>query len=196
MRKSKIERNTFETKIKVELNIDGTGKYENNTGVGFLDHMLDLFAKHGRFDLKVYCDGDTQVDDHHSTEDIGIALGKCFYEALGDLKGVKRYGNFLLPMDEALTLVAVDLSGRYFLNFDVNIPTEKVGTFDTELVEEFFVGFTRHLNATLHIKNMAGTNSHHIIESIFKGVARALAQAVSIDEKYRDEIPSTKGILV
>ena len=185
MRKSKIERNTFETKIKVELNIDGTGKYENNTGVGFLDHMLDLFAKHGRFNLKVYCDGDTQVDDHHSTEDIGIALGKCFYEALGDLKGVKRYGNFLLPMDEALTLVAVDLSGRYFLNFDVNIPTEKVGTFDTELVEEFFIGFTRHLNATLHI-----------IESIFKGVARALAEAVSIDEKYKDEIPSTKGVLV
>lgn len=178
------------------MNIDGTGKYENNTGVGFLDNMLDLFAKHGRFDLKVYCDGDTQVDDHHSTEDIGIALGKYFYEALGDLKGVKRYGNFLLPMDEALTLVAVDLSGRYFLNFDVNIPTEKVGTFDTELVEEFFIGFTRHLNATLHIKNMAGKNSHHIIESIFKGVARALAEAVSIDEKYKDEIPSTKGVLV
>ena len=135
MRISKIVRNTFETKIKVEINIDGTGKYENKTGVGFLDHMLDLFAKHGRFDLKVSCDGDVHVDDHHSTEDIGIALGKCFYDALGDLKGVKRYGNFLLPMDEALTLVAIDLSGRYFLNYDVKMPTEKVGTFDTELVE-------------------------------------------------------------
>ncbi len=196
MRKAEIERNTNETKIKMTLDIDGTGKYNNKTGVYFLDHMLDLFAKHGRFDLNVICDGDVEVDFHHSVEDIGIALGKCFNEALGDLKGVKRYGNFYLPMDETLTNVAIDLSGRSILVFNVNIPTQKVGEFDTELVKEFFIAFTRNINVTIHINTMYGENSHHIIESIFKGVARALSEAVTIDDRYRDEIPSTKGVLV
>ena len=196
MRKAEIERNTYETKIKIKLNLDGTGKYKNDTKIGFLNHMLDLFAKHGRFDLEVICDGDVNVDFHHSAEDIGIVLGKCFAEALGDVTGIKRYGNFYMPMDEALTLAAIDISGRDYLNFDVNIPTQKVGEFDTELVKEFFMGFTRNLNASIHIKTFYGENSHHIIESVFKGTAKALSQAVEIDEKYKNEILSTKGVLV
>ena len=156
MRKCNIERNTNETKIKVELNIDGTGQYEKATGVGFLDHMLDLFARHGRFDLKVVCDGDTHIDYHHSVEDIGIAIGKCFSDALGEMRGINRYGNFYMPMDEALTLVAIDISGRPLLSFDAMMPTEKVGDFDTELVQEFFLGLTRNLKATVHIKNIDG----------------------------------------
>ena len=196
MRKAEIERNTYETKIKIKLNLDGTGKYKNDTKIGFLNHMLDLFAKHGRFDLEVICDGDVNVDFHHSAEDIGIVLGKCFAEALGDMTGIKRYGNFYMPMDEALTLAAIDISGRDYLNFDVNIPTQKVGEFDTELVKEFFMGFTRNLNASIHIKTFYGENSHHIIESVFKGTAKALSQAAEIDEKYKNEILSTKGVLV
>ena len=196
MRKAEIERNTYETKIKIKLNLDGTGKYKNDTKIGFLNHMLDLFAKHGRFDLEVICDGDVNVDFHHSAEDIGIVLGKCFAEALGDMTGIKRYGNFYMPMDEALTLAAIDISGRDYLNFDVNIPTQKVGEFDTELVIEFFMGFTWNLNASIHIKTFYGENSHHIIESVFKGTAKALSQAVEIDEKYKNEILSTKGVLV
>ena len=196
MRKCNIERNTNETKIKVELNIDGTGQYENNTGVGFLDHMLDLFARHGRFDLNVFCDGDTHIDYHHSVEDIGIAIGKCFSDALDDMRGINRYGNCYMPMDEALTFVAIDISGRPLLNFDVIMPTEKVGNFDTELVQEFFLGLTRNMKATIHIKNIYGENTHHIIESIFKGFARALKEAVSINNDYINEIPSTKGVLI
>ena len=196
MRKAEIERNTYETKIKIKLNLDGTGKYKNDTKIGFLNHMLDLFTKHGRFDLEGICDGDVNVDFHHSAEDIGIVLGKCFAEALGDITGIKRYGNFYMPMDEALTLAAIDISGRDYLNFDVNIPTQKVGEFDTELVKEFFMGFTRNLNASIHIKTFYGENSHHIIESVFKGTAKALSQAVEIDEKYKNEILSTKGVLV
>ena len=196
MRKCNIERNTNETKIKVELNIDGTGQYEKATGVGFLDHMLDLFARHGRFDLKVVCDGDTHIDHHHSVEDIGIAIGKCFSDALGEMRGINRYGNFYMPMDEALTLVAIDISGRPLLSFDAMMPTEKVGDFDTELVQEFFLGLTRNLKATVHIKNIDEENTHHIIESIFKGFGRALKEAVAINNEYINEIPSTKGVLV
>jgi imidazoleglycerol-phosphate dehydratase len=196
MRKCNIERNTNETKIKVELNIDGTGQYDNATGVGFLDHMLDLFARHGRFDLKVVCDGDTHIDYHHSVEDIGIAIGKCFSDALGEMRGINRYGNFYMPMDEALTLVAIDISGRPLLSFDAMMPTEKVGDFDTELVQEFFLGLTRNLKATVHIKSIDGENTHHIIESIFKGFGRALKEAVAINNEYINEIPSTKGVLV
>ena len=196
MRKCNIERNTNETKIKVELNIDGTGQYDNATGVGFLDHMLDLFARHGRFDLKVVCDGDTHIDYHHSVEDIGIAIGKCFSDALGEMRGINRYGNFYMPMDEALTLVAIDISGRPLLSFDAMMPTEKVGDFDTELVQEFFLGLTRNLKATVHIKNIDGENTHHIIVSIFKGFGSALTEAVAINNEYINEIPSTNVVLV
>lgn len=196
MRIKELERKTLETDIKIKLNLDGTGKYKNDTKVGFLNHMLDLFAKHGRFDLEVICLGDTDVDFHHTVEDIGIVLGKCFSEILGDSRGIKRYGNFYMPMDEALTLIAIDLCGRSYLNFDVNIPAEKVGTFDTELIKEFFLGFVRGIEATVHIKNFYGENSHHIIESIFKGFGKSIAQAVEIDEKYKNEILSTKGVLV
>lgn len=195
MRKSEIERNTNETKIKIKLNIDGTGKYLNKTKVGFLDHMLDLFARHGRFDLETICDGDTHIDYHHSVEDTAIVLGKCFAEALGDLKGVKRYGNFFMPMCEALTLVAIDICGRSHLIFDADLINQKIGDFDTELIKEFFTAFTNSMNITMHIKTFHGENTHHIIESIFKGFAKALSQAVEIDEKYKDEILSTKGIL-
>ena len=195
MRTSEIKRDTAETKIALSLNLDGTGKSEINTGCGFLDHMLTLFAKHGRFDLTVDCDGDIDVDDHHTVEDIGICLGKAFNEALGDKKGIIRYGNFTLPMDEALIMCAVDISGRDYLAYRLEIPTEKVGTFDTELVEEFMLGFTRNAGFNLHIIQLSGTNSHHIIEGTFKCVARTLRQAVNIDEKFKDEIPSTKGVL-
>ncbi|MDP4119069.1 MAG: imidazoleglycerol-phosphate dehydratase HisB [Bacillota bacterium] len=195
MRESKINRKTAETNIALKLNLDGTGAGKTTTGCGFLDHMLTLFAKHGRFDIEVECSGDINVDYHHTVEDVGITLGKAFNETIGDKKGICRYGSMLLPMDEALILAAVDISGRSFLVYDVNIPTEKVGDFDTELAEEFFIAFTRQANITLHIKQLDGSNSHHIIEGIFKAVARAMAQAVKIDEEYRDEIPSTKGML-
>lgn len=195
MRTSEIKRDTAETKISLTLDLDGTGKSDIATGCGFLDHMLTLFAKHGRFDLTVDCDGDIDVDDHHTVEDIGICLGKAFNEALGDKKGIIRYGNFTLPMDEALIMCAVDISGRDYLAYRLEIPTEKVGTFDTELVEEFMLAFTRNAGLNLHIIQLSGTNSHHIIEGTFKCLARTLRQAVNIDEKFEDEIPSTKGVL-
>ncbi|MEE1065270.1 MAG: imidazoleglycerol-phosphate dehydratase HisB [Acutalibacteraceae bacterium] len=195
MRTSEIKRDTAETKISLSLDLDGTGKSEIATGCGFLDHMLTLFAKHGRFDLSVKCDGDIDVDDHHTVEDIGICLGMALKEALGDKKGIIRYGNFTLPMDEALIMCAVDISGRDYLAYRLEIPTEKVGTFDTELVEEFMLAFTRNAGLNLHILQLSGTNSHHIIEGTFKCLARTLRQAVNIDEKFKDEIPSTKGVL-
>ena len=195
MRTSEIKRATAETDISLQLKLDGTGVSQIETGCGFLDHMLTLFAKHGRFDLNVSCQGDTYVDDHHTVEDIGIALGQAFQQALGDKRGIVRYGNFILPMDESLILSAVDLSGRGYLGYELSIPTEKVGTFDTELVEEFFLGFIRNAGCTLHIRKLAGTNSHHIIEGTFKSVARSLKAAVAIDPAFADEIPSTKGVL-
>lgn len=195
MRTSAIERNTAETKIKLSLNLDGTGESTVNSGCGFLDHMLTLFAKHGRFDLTVKCLGDTQVDYHHTVEDIGIVLGAAFHEALGDKKGIERYGDIVLPMDEALILTAVDLSGRAYLGYDLDIPTEKVGDFDTELVKEFWLGFIRTAECTLHIKQLAGGNSHHIIEGAFKSAARSISKAVKINPDYANEIPSTKGVL-
>ena len=195
MRTSEIVRDTAETKIRLKLDLDGTGKSNIATGVGFLDHMLTLFARHGRFDLDVTCDGDTYVDGHHTTEDIGIALGEAFAEALGEKRGIVRYGSTILPMDETLILTAVDLSGRAHLEWDVTLPTAKVGDFDTELAKEFFLGFVRKCECTLHIRELSGENSHHIIEGIYKSAARTLRDAVAIDEKYRDEIPSTKGLL-
>lgn len=195
MRTSEIKRTTAETDISLTLNLDGTGKSEIATGCGFLDHMLTLFAKHGRFDLTVSCKGDTYVDDHHTVEDIGICLGKAFTDALGDKKGITRYGSTILPMDESLILSAVDLSGRGYLGYGLEIPTEKVGSFDTELVEEFWLAFIRNADCTLHIRQLAGTNSHHIIEGAFKSVARSLKTAVAIDAAFANEIPSTKGVL-
>ena len=195
MRTSEIIRKTAETDIKLSLNLDGTGKSSIDTKCGFLDHMLTLFAKHGRFDLDVKCDGDVNVDYHHTAEDIGIVLGKAFAEALGDMRGIVRYGDIMLPMDEALIACAVDISGRDYLGYDVEIPTAKVGDFDTELVSEFMFGFVRNANVTLHFKQMAGTNSHHIIEGMFKAFGRTMAKAVKIDEEYKNDIPSTKGVL-
>lgn len=196
MRSAEIKRATAETDITLALNIDGTGKGKIQTGVGFLDHMLVLFSRHGRFDLDVVCRGDTMVDDHHSVEDIGIVLGAAFAKALGDKRGVRRYGSMLLPMDEALVLCAVDLSGRSCLRMTADIPSQKIGTFDTELVEEFFLAFTRACGMTLHVRQMDGTNSHHIVEAMFKAFGRAMREAVSYDDASRDEIPSTKGVLV
>ena len=195
MRTAEIIRKTAETDITLKLNLDGTGASKIDTGCGFLDHMLTLFAKHGRFDLELICKGDTYVDDHHTVEDVGISLGQAFKQALGDKKGVCRYGDKILPMDETLILAAVDLSGRGYLNFDLQIPTQKVGTFDTELVEEFWLGFIRNAECTLHICQLAGSNSHHIIEGAYKCVGRILKQAVAIDPAFADEIPSTKGVL-
>ena len=195
MRTSEIIRETKETQIKLSLSLDGTGKSEIDTGCGFLDHMLTLFSKHGRFDLNVKCNGDTQVDDHHTVEDVGICLGQAFSECLGDKKGIIRYGNMILPMDEALIVAAVDLSGRSGLSFNLSIPAEKVGTFDTELVEEFWLAFVREACCTLHLVQLSGTNSHHIIEGAFKAAGRALRQAVSVEAGFEDEIPSTKGVL-
>ena len=195
MRTAKLRRTTGETDVAVVLDLDGTGKSEISTGCGFLDHMLTLFAKHGRFDLTVACQGDTWVDDHHTVEDIGICLGDAFARALGDLRGVTRYGSITLPMDEALILTAVDLSGRGMLCYGLELPTEKVGTFDTELTEEFFLAFVRRAGITLHIRQLAGKNSHHIIEGAFKSTARSLRQAVAIDPAWAGEVPSTKGVL-
>jgi len=195
MRTSEIVRRTAETDIRLALDLDGTGKSTIDTDCGFLNHMLTLFARHGRFDLEVKCVGDTDVDDHHTVEDIGICLGMAFAEALSDLGGVTRYGSTILPMDEALILTAVDLSGRAHLSFDLDIPTQKIGAFDTELVKEFWLGFARKANVTLHFKQLAGDNSHHIVEGAFKSVARSLRTACAIDPTLNGEIPSTKGVL-
>ena len=193
MRTYELTRKTAETDIFLSLNLDGTGKSSIDTGCGFLNHMLTLFAAHGKFDLTVKCAGDTDVDDHHSVEDIGIVLGQAFQTALGDKRGITRYGSFLLPMDEALIQTAVDISGRSCLCYSLEIPTEKIGTFDTELVEEFFLAFTRNCPMSLHIRQLAGKNSHHIVEGAFKSVARSLKAAVALDGS--NDIPSTKGVL-
>lgn len=195
MRTSQISRKTAETDIRLTLNLDGDGSSKINTGCGFLDHMLTLFARHGRFDLCVECKGDTRVDDHHTVEDVGIVLGSAFTEALGNKRGICRYGDTILPMDESLILSAVDLSGRAYLGYALNIPTEKVGTFDTELCEEFWLAFVRNAACSLHIRQLAGKNSHHIIEGTFKSVARSLRDAVAIDPLFANDIPSTKGVL-
>ena len=195
MRTSHINRKTAETDISLTLNLDGTGASSIDSGCGFLDHMLTLFARHGGFDLTLTCKGDTYVDDHHTAEDIGICLGKALADALGDKRGIKRYGDRILPMDETLILSAVDISGRGGCFMDLSIPTEKVGTFDTQLCEEFFIALAQNGGLTLHIRQLAGRNSHHIIEGTFKSVARSLREAVAIDEKNADSIPSTKGLL-
>ena len=195
MRTTTIRRTTAETDIALTLNLDGTGKSACRTGCGFLDHMLTLFAKHGRFDLTVECTGDTYVDDHHTVEDIGICLGKAFAACLGEKKGIVRYGDTTLAMDESLILSAVDISGRGGCYYALSIPTEKVGTFDTELCQEFFIALAREGGITLHLRQLAGSNSHHIIEGAFKSVARSLRTAVSIDAAFADEVPSTKGML-
>lgn len=195
MRRAEIARKTAETDIRIRLDIDGRGEGVISTGVGFLDHMLTLFSRHGKFDLDVSCLGDTYVDDHHSTEDIGIVLGQALRQALGDKKGIFRYGDIILPMDEALVLVSVDVSGRGMLCYRANFSTEKIGTFDTELVEEFFIAFAANAGITLHIKQLDGRNSHHIAEGMFKAVARALRKAVDVDPEAKDTIPSTKGVL-
>ncbi len=195
MREATIERNTGETRIKLNLSLDGNGIYNVDTGCGFLNHMLELFARHGGFDLTVKCDGDTEVDFHHTAEDVGIVLGSAIKQALGDCRGITRYGSFLLPMDESLVLCALDISGRGMLVYGLDIPAHKVGDFDTELCEEFFVALCRNAGITLHIKQLDGKNSHHIIEAAFKGFARALKTAVAIDGENADRIPSTKGVL-
>ena len=196
MRDIRLERNTAETQIELTLDLDGAGIYQVDTGCGFLNHMLELFARHGRFDLVLTCHGDVEVDYHHTAEDVGIALGQAFRRGLGEMRGIRRYGSFCLPMDEALVLAAVDLSGRCTLNWDVRCHTEKVGDFDVECAREFWLGFARSVPATLHFVQFAGGNSHHILEACWKGMARALAAAVQVDQAHRDEIPSTKGLLV
>ena len=195
MRSAVINRETKETNISLSLELDGTGKSEIQSGCGFLDHMLTLFARHGDFDLTVTCHGDTEVDYHHTVEDIGICLGQAFTQALGDKRGINRYGQFLLPMDETLVLCACDLSGRDYLGWEVNLPAEKVGDFDSELGKEFWLAFVRNCPGSVHIREMAGENTHHILEAIFKGMGRTLKMAVALDEKHLNEIPSTKGTL-
>ena len=195
MRTAEICRNTAETKINLTFNIDGTGECDINSGCGFLDHMLTLFAKHGRFDIALKCEGDTEVDYHHTTEDIGICLGLAFKKALKDKKGIVRYGDMILPMDEALILSAVDFSGRSYLGYETKIRAKKIGDFDVELAEEFWLGFVRNAECTLHIKQLDGKNAHHICEGVFKSVARSIKKAVIIEEKFKDEIPSTKGVI-
>lgn len=195
MRTAELERKTAETDIQLFLGLDGTGESGIRTGCGFLDHMLTLFARHGRFDLKVSCRGDACVDDHHTVEDVGICLGDAFAKALGDKRGIVRYGSCTLPMDEALILTAVDISGRGLLCYGLDIPTQKVGRFDTELTKEFLIAFARRSDMTVHVRQLAGENSHHIIEGAFKSLARSLRTAVSIDGRFAQEIPSTKGVL-
>ena len=195
MRSAEIKRKTAETDISLTIDLDGKGKSTVDTGCGFLDHMLTLFAAHGKFDLTVKCVGDTYVDYHHTTEDIGIALGKAFTLALGDKRGIRRYGDAILNMDEAVIMTSVDFSGRAYLGYFASIPTEKVGDFDTELVEEFWYGFVRNADCALHVRQLSGSNSHHIIEGMFKSAARSLRYAVSVDERAAGEIPSTKGVL-
>lgn len=195
MRKAEMNRKTTETEIDAAIDLDGTGNGKIDTGVGFLDHMLTLFAKHSRFDLTVRCTGDTHVDDHHTVEDVGICIGKVFARALGEKKGICRYGYTVLPMDEALILTAVDLSGRTYLGYGLDIRAGKVGEFDTELTEEFFYAFARSAECTLHIRQLAGSNAHHIIEGAFKSFARSLRAAVAVEKGFEDEIPSTKGAL-
>jgi imidazoleglycerol-phosphate dehydratase len=195
MRTVKVNRKTAETDISLTLNLDGSGAGDIRTGCGFLDHMLNLFAKHARFDLLVACTGDTQVDDHHTVEDVGIALGQALREALADKRGVTRFGDCALPMDEALVLAAVDLSGRGMLSYAADLPSQKVGTFDTELVKEFFLALTREARITLHLRQLTGENTHHILEAMFKGAGRALRAAVAVDPAFTDDIPSTKGTL-
>ena len=195
MRASEIKRKTAETDIALKLTLDGKGESKIDTGCGFLNHMLTLFAKHARFDLDVYCKGDCDVDFHHTVEDVGICLGKAFFEALGDKKGIKRYADKVIPMDEALILTAIDISGRDYLGYALDIPSYRVGEFDTELCEEFFKAFVREAKLTLHLRQLAGTNSHHIIEGAFKAFGRTLAEASEIDVRFADEVPSTKGVL-
>lgn len=195
MRKGQIARKTAETDIQLSLTLDGDGSSKIETGCGFLDHMLTLFAKHARYNLEVACKGDVNVDYHHTVEDVGICLGKAFLDALGEKKGIVRYGDKALPMDEALILCAVDISGRDYLGYALDIPSYRVGDFDTELCEEFFKAFVREAKITLHVRQLAGTNSHHIMEGAFKCVARALSQATAIDERFKDDVPSTKGSL-
>ena len=195
MRTAQIDRNTNETHVQLSLNLDGKGESAIQSGVGFLDHMLTLLARHGRMDLKVTCQGDTWVDDHHSVEDIGIALGQAFAQALGDKRGIRRYASLCLPMDEALILCAVDLSGRGGYYEDLEVPTEKIGAFDTQLVYEFMEAFAVNGKVTLHLRKLSGRNSHHIVEGAFKALGRVLREAVSVDEPFKDEIPSTKGML-
>lgn len=195
MRIGEIVRETAETEIELSVDLDGSGDSTVDTGVGFFDHMLTLFSRHSRFDLNVKCDGDTYVDDHHSVEDIGICLGKAFAQALGERRGINRYGHIILPMDETLILCAVDISGRACLCFEADFPSEKIGSFDTELVEEFMAAFVRSSGVTLHVKQISGKNSHHIAEGMFKALGRTLKQAAAIDEELGDEIPSTKGVL-
>lgn len=195
MRKADIDRATAETRVTLSVDLDGTGKYDVSTGVGFLDHMLTLFAVHGRFDLTVKCAGDTGVDDHHSVEDVGICLGRAFRTALGDRAGIARYAHAVIPMDEALVLCAVDVSGRGVLGFDLPVPAQKIGDFDTELVEEFFTAFVRESGVTVHIRELAGRNAHHIVEGAFKAFARAMRQAVKEDPALGGAVPSSKGVL-
>ena len=195
MRTAKVTRNTSETKIAVEINLDGTGRYDNQTGVGFFDHMLDQLARHSLIDMKVRCDGDLHIDDHHTVEDVGIALGQALTQAVGDKRGIVRYGACLLPMDDALVRAALDLSARPYLVWNVELPTAKIGTFDTELVREFFQAFSTHGGITLHVDMLHGINSHHIAEAAFKAVARALRDALEVDPRKSDAIPSTKGAL-
>lgn len=195
MRSAEISRQTAETEIKVSVDLDGTGRYDMQTGIGFFDHMLDQLARHSLIDMTVTCKGDTHIDDHHSVEDCGIALGQALTKALGDKRGIRRYGSCLLPMDDALVRAALDLSGRPFLVWDVDLPTDKIGTFDTELVREFFQALSTHGGITLHVSALAGLNSHHIAEAAFKAVARALREAVEPDPRKGDAIPSTKGTL-
>ena len=195
MRTATLQRHTDETKIDVSVNLDGTGRYDMKTGIGFLDHMLDQLARHSLCDMTVRCDGDLHIDDHHSTEDVGIAIGMAVKQALGDKRGVTRYGACLLPMDETLSRVVIDFSGRPFLVWRTDFPTHKIGTFDTELVREWFQGFASASGATLHAETFYGANSHHIAESLFKGLARAMRQAVEIDPRQANAIPSTKGTL-
>ncbi|WP_270520858.1 imidazoleglycerol-phosphate dehydratase HisB [Enterococcus asini] len=196
MRQAEITRNTSETKITCQLTIDGSGQHQIQTKIGFLDHMLELFTRHGRFDLTLVCDGDIEVDGHHTTEDVAIVIARAFSECLGDRRGILRYGSMLLPMDEALILAALDISGRGMACLELDIPAAQIGSFDTELVEEFFVAFARELGAAIHLQQLAGKNSHHIVEGCFKGFGRALAQAVAINPNAPEEIPSTKGTIL